>query len=208
METLIVPAIIAKTQRELEGMLCRVSGNARRIMLDVMDGEFVPGNSLNFDFKLSSGLEYEAHLMVEGPLDWVREKADDVDIAIMQVETLENIKAAVDYVKGRGLRVTLALNPETELDAVLPYLREVHGILIMTVSPGRYGGQFLPETLEKVRRLREIDGAIPIEVDGGMNPENARLARDAGANTFASGSYILKSGDTEKAIKELKDAVS
>lgn len=205
---MIVPAIIAKTQRELDEMLFKLRGQARRIMLDVMDGEFVTDTSLDFDFKLPPGFEYEAHLMTEKPLDWVRERAGAVDIAIMQVETLDDIEAAVDYAKSRELRVTLALSPETRLDAVLPYLNEVHGILILTVNPGRYAGQFLPETLEKVRRLRKIDGTIPIEVDGGMNPENARLARDSGANIFAAGSYILKSGDTERAIKELKDAVS
>lgn len=207
MELLVVPAIIAKTQSELDGMLDKVRRKVKRIMIDVMDGEFVTRTSLDFDFKLPTIFEYEAHLMVEKPLDWVRENADKVDIAILHVETLDNIESAIDYVQGKGLRVTLALKPETKVDAVLPYLSKVHGILIMTVHPGKYGGKLLPETLEKVKRLREIDEMIPIEVDGGMNHKNARLARDFGANIFASGSYIFKSDDIDKAIEELEDAV-
>lgn len=208
MELLIVPAIIAKTQSELDGMLDKVRMKVKRVMIDVMDGEFVTRSSLDFHLKLPTIFEYEAHLMVEKPLDWVRENAGKVDIAILHVETLDNIGSAIDCIQGKGLKATLALKPETKVDAVLPYLSEVHGILVMTVHPGKYGGKFLPETLEKVKRLREIDKTIPIEVDGGMNPKNARLARDSGANIFASGAHIFKSDDIDKAIKELKDAVS
>jgi ribulose-phosphate 3-epimerase len=106
-----------------------------------------------------------------------------------------------------GLEVTLALNPGTKINAVLPFLGEVHAILVMTVFPGKYGGKFLPETLEKVRRLRRIDAVIPIEVDGGINPRNARLAKESGANIFASGSYIFKRDDVDRAVNELKKAV-
>lgn len=205
---MIVPAIIARSQGELEEMLDRVRGRARRVMLDVMDGEFVPGTSLDFDFELPLGFEYEAHLMVERPLEWLERNAGKIHITILHVETLDDIERALREAKGMGLRVALALNPETGLDAVVPYLGEVHGVLVMTVSPGRYGGRFLPETLRKVRRLREMDGAIPIEVDGGMSPENARRARDAGADIFASGSYILRSDDPGRAMEELREAVT
>ena len=208
MDTLIVPAIIAKTQSELDAMLDKVRGKAKRVMIDVMDGKFIPNTSLDFDFKLPADLEYEAHIMVEKPLDWIRENAEKVDIVILHVETLDDIGGAIDYAKSMDLKIILALKPETKLDAVLSHLREVQGILIMTVDPGRYGGKFLPETFEKIEKLREIDATIPIEVDGGMNPKNARLARDSGANIFASGSYIFKSNNIDKAIKELEDAVS
>lgn len=207
MDPLIVPAIIAKTQCELDAMLGKVRGKAKRVMIDVMDGEFAPNTSLDFNFKLPADFEYEAHLMIEKPLDWIRENAEKVDIVILHVETLDDIGVTIDYAKSMDLKVILALKPDTKLDAVLPYLREIHGILILTVDLGRYGGKFLPENLEKAEKLREIDTTIPIEVDGGMNPKNARLAKDSGANIFASGSYIFKSKDIDKAIKELEDAV-
>ncbi|MEE8401546.1 MAG: hypothetical protein V3R86_05290 [Candidatus Hydrothermarchaeaceae archaeon] len=208
METLIVPSVIAKTQEELDGALEKVKGKAKRIMIDIMDGKFVSNTSLNFDFNLSPDFEYEAHLMVNRPLDWIEKYASKVSIAVMQVETLDDIRKAIEFAKNRGLKVTLALNPETGLDVVLPYLREIDSVLILSVHPGSYCVEFLPETLEKIKELRKIDKIIPIEVDGCMNPKNTKLARGAGANIFASGSYIIKSDNVDNAIKELSLAVS
>jgi len=204
---LIVPGVIAKNQDELDGMLDKVIGKVERIMLDVMDNKFVPNSSLEFDFKVPDSFEYEAHLMVTNPLEWVEKNYDKVDIAILQVETIEDVGNAISFVKEKGLKVTLALNPETGLDSILPYLTEVDTVLILTVNPGSFCVEFLPETLEKIRKLKAIDKDIQIEVDGCMNPENARVAKEAGATIYASGSYVLKSNDVDKAIKELEAAV-
>jgi len=202
---LIVPAIIAQSQGELESMLGRLRGKVDRVMLDIMDREFVDNTSLDFDFELLEGFEYEAHLMVVNPLERIGGLAGKVDSIILHVEILEDVRAAIGCVKNLELKVILALNPETGVDKVEPYLGEVDGVLVMTVAPGRYGGRFLPETLVKCRRIRKMHGTIPIEVDGGMNPENSRAARKAGATIIASGSYILKSDDVEHAIKALSN---
>jgi ribulose-phosphate 3-epimerase len=203
MKPLIVPAIIAESQEELDSMLERLNGMVERVMLDVMDGKFVPNRSLDFDFKLPEGFEYEVHMMAVDPLERLSTMAGKVDIAILHVETLTDIRAAIEGVRELGLQLTLALNPGTEVDVIEPYLNEVDGVLVMTVDPGAYGGRYIPEALEKVRRIREMDGKIPIEVDGGMNVENSRAAREAGANVIASGSFILKSEDVEKAVEAL-----
>jgi ribulose-phosphate 3-epimerase len=208
MKPLIIPGIIAKSQVELDDMLAKMNGLVRRVMLDVMDGEFVSNTSLNFDFALPDGFEYEAHLMTQKPLDWLEKNHDKVDVAVLHVETLKDTGKAIKFVREKGLKVTLALSPETELDAVLPYLSDVDAILILTVKPGRYGASFEPGTLIKVKELRKIDSNIPIEVDGAMNPENIRLAKDAGATLFASGSYVMKSDNPGKAIKTLEEAAS
>jgi ribulose-phosphate 3-epimerase len=208
-ETRIVPAIITKTQSELEGTLKRLKGKVKRVQLDVMDGEYVPNSSLDFDFQLPKGFEYEAHLMVKNPLGWVNENAEKVDMVTMHVETLKDIGAAIEKVIARGVKVSLALTPETKIETVKPYLSKIDGLLVMTVIPGSYcvKKNFRPEALEKIKRVREINRYIPIEVDGCMNPTNASLARKAGANTFVSGSYILKSTNIDKALKELEEAV-
>ena len=78
----------------------------------------------------------------------------------------------------------------------------------MTVQPGQYGSKFLPSTLDKVKKLRELYADLSIEVDGGMNPDTAQQAKKAGANIFASGSYIMKSGDIGAAIRRLQEAVA
>ncbi len=208
MKPLIVPGVIAKTQEELDEMLEKLKGRVERVMLDVMDGEFVPNNSLDFDFRVPEPFEYEAHLMVNRPLEWVKKYGDRVDIVVLPVETLEDIGEAIDSVKEKGLKVVLALNPETDVDVVIPYLERVDGILILTVHPGSFCIEFLPEPLEKIRRIRELNKEIPIEVDGCMNIENLRLAKDAGATIFASGSYILKSDNPSRAIRELQEAAA
>ena len=203
MKPLIVPAIIAGSQEELDVMLERLNGKVERVMLDVMDGKFVPNRSLDFDFRLPEGFEYEVHMMAVDPLERLSAMAGKVDIAILHVETLTDIRAAIERVRELGLKLTLALNPGTGADVIESYLNEVDGVLVMTVDPGKYGGKYIPEALEKVRRIRELDPEIPIEVDGGMNVENSRAAREAGANVIASGSFILKSVDVAQAVEAL-----
>jgi len=208
MKPLIVPAIIAESQEELDSMLERLKGKVDRVMLDVMDGKFVPNMSLDFDFRLPEGFEYEVHMMAVDPLERFSKMAGKVDIAILHVETLTDFRAAIESVRGLGLQLTLALNPGTGVDVIEPYLDEVDGVLVMTVDPGAYGGKYIPEALEKVRRLRGLKPEIPIEVDGGMNVENSRAAREAGANVIASGSFILKSEDVAKAVEALSFCLS
>jgi ribulose-phosphate 3-epimerase len=208
MKPLVVPAIIAESQEELDSMLERLNGKVERVMLDVMDGKFVPNRSLDFDFRLPEGFEYEVHMMAVDPLERLSVMAGKVDIAILHVETLIDIRAAIEGVKELGLQLSLALNPGTGVDIIKPYLNEVDGVLVMTVDPGKYGGKYIPETLEKVRRIREMDTELPIEVDGGMNVENSRAAREAGANVIASGSFIMKSEDVAQAVEALSSCLS
>jgi ribulose-phosphate 3-epimerase len=208
MKPLVVPAIIAESQEELDSMLERLNGKVERVMLDVMDGKFVPNRSLDFDFRLPEGFEYEVHMMAVDPLERLSTMARKVDIAILHVETLTDISATIDRVRRLGLQLTLALNPGTGVDVIEPYLDEVDGVLVMTVDPGAYGGKYIPEALTKVRSLRELKPGVPIEVDGGMNVENSRAAREAGANVIASGSFILKSEDVAKAVEALSFCLS
>ena len=205
---MIVPAIIAGTQDELDGMLDKVQGNTERVMLDFMDGVFVPSKSLAFDIALPKGIDYEAHLMVHNPLDLIDKLSDIIKIVQLQVESLKNIENAINGAKNLGFDVYLALNPDTPIKMVQSYLDVIDGVLVMTVQPGKYGSKFLPSALDKVKKLREMNAELTIEVDGGMNPDTSRLAKKAGANIFASGSYIMKSGDIGAAIKRLQEAVT
>jgi ribulose-phosphate 3-epimerase len=208
MKPLVVPAIIAESQEELDSMLERLKGKVERVMLDVMDGKFVPNRSLDFDFRLPEGFEYEVHMMAVDSLERLSNMTGKIDIAILHVETLTDIRAAIEVVRELGLQLTLALNPGTGVDVIEPHLNEVDGVLVMTVDPGAYGGRYIPEALEKVRRIREMNPEVPIEVDGGMNVENSRAAREAGANVIASGSFIMKSEDVAQAVEALSSCLS
>ena len=208
MKLSVVPAIIAGTQEELDQMLSKVIDSTDRIMLDIMDGVIVKTRSLNFDFKLPSGPEYEVHLMVENPLDYVNMLNEKVTRVIIHAETVTKIDSAVRIVRKKGMEVYIALNPETNVSILKDVLYLIDGVLVMTVNPGRYGAKFIPDALDKVRKIRSWSNIIPIEVDGGMNQETAKMAIDAGATVIASGSYIMKSEDVEFAIKQLVDIMS
>ena len=205
---MIVPAVIAGNPSELVELLSRLRGIASRVMLDFMDGEFVSGTSLQFDLHLPEGFSYEAHLMVRRPLSYLARLTGRVETVILHIESLDDIGRAVVSSRGAGFKVMLAISPGTPVEFVAPYLREIDGVLIMTVEPGKYGADFLPWTLDKVRALKMMDDHVTIEVDGGMNPDNARAAREAGANIFASGSYIISSKDIGRAFRELEEATS
>lgn len=202
----ILPAIIAETQRQLDEALEAVEGFAQDIMLDIMDGRFVPARSLDFDFATRDGPSYQAHLMVEDSTDYIEGLIGKVDTVVIHVEALDDVRVAAALFREAGLGVFFAVNPGTPIEAVTPYTEIVDGVLVMTVQPGRYGAPFLPACLEKVSRLRRLEDDLVIEVDGGMNPRTARMAAEAGADWIASGSYIMKSGDTEGAYMRLVDA--
>ncbi|MBM3292253.1 ribulose-phosphate 3-epimerase [Candidatus Bathyarchaeota archaeon] len=208
MRTIISPAIIANTQEELSGMLSSVKGYASRIMLDIMDGVFVPSKSLDFPFLLPTGFEYEAHLMVDDPTKYLRRLNSKIEVVSIHYESKGNIISSIQQFKEAGFRVLIALNPSTSFETIKQFLDSVEGILVMTVNPGFYGAPFLPECLDKIREIKQLKPSLEVEVDGGMNPINARAAKDAGATIIASGSYIMKSADKKAAIEELMKAVS
>lgn len=174
-----------------------------RIMLDVMDGTFVPSHSLDFDFLVPDKWKYEAHLMISNPIEAVTKLASKVDIIIFHIESVNNPLELIEVIKAKKLESYIAINPETPLDTIKPFVNKLDGVLIMTVIPGKYGSEFIDETLEKVKELRS-NSNINIEVDGGMNPENATKAVKAGANIIASGSYIMNSKNPNEAFKNLK----
>jgi len=189
-------------------MLARLEGKASRVMLDFMDGRFVSNISLDFDYRLPSHFEYEAHLMVENPSEYMDRLRGRVEWAILHYETLHNPDDEIRSFKENEFKVSLAANPETPVEAIIPYLELLDGVLILTVNPGQHGGSFLSETLRKIERLREMGVTLPIEVDGGVNPGTIPRIRDAGANVFACGSYLMNFEDVSEGIESLKAALS
>jgi ribulose-phosphate 3-epimerase len=198
LQKVVLPAIIAENQEELDVTLSRVAF-ASNIMLDMMDGEFVKSKSLDFPMKLPDGLNYQLHVMAVDPLKKIRNLPPQINTIILHVETLENIADAIEEVKSKNYDIFLALNPETPISVVRSFLRLLDGVLIMTVNPGQYGAKFLPEQLEKVKNLRKLSETLNIEVDGGMTDKTVGLAITAGANMIASGSFIIKSNNPKVA---------
>jgi ribulose-phosphate 3-epimerase len=208
MKKIIIPAVIAKTQRELDDIFSRIGDSARLLQLDIMDGKFVPNNSLDFDFKLpEKKYLYEAHLMIDKPETWIDEYWPRVDTVIAHFESVENPERIIESVKDKGKKIAFALNPETDIDSILSYLDSIDQVLIMTVKPGFYGSEFLPEMSDKIRKLRKLRPNLDLEVDGGIKPETIEEVCEAGANMFVSGSYLINSDEVEERIRILKKKI-
>jgi ribulose-phosphate 3-epimerase len=208
MKKLIIPAIIAKNQTELENRINKVKNFVELIQLDFMDGEFVPNTSINFDFKLpKTNCKSESHLMIKNPEDWIENHYSKVDTVLVHFESQRKPQKIIDQVKNKGKNVGFVLNPETAISKIEKYLDQLDQVLIMTVNPGFYGSPFLPEMLKKISKLRSLAPDLNIEVDGGVTDKTIDLVNKAGANMFVSGSYIVKSNDVKNAIEILKKIV-
>lgn len=207
MKRIIVPAVIAKDQEELNAILQKISGNVDLVQLDVMDGKFVPNHSLDFDFELDRKYQYEAHLMVEAPDLWIETYGDRIDTIIAHFEATPNPDKTIRMIKNFGKKAALALNPDTGIEQVMDYLKDLDQVLIMTVHPGFYGSPFLPKVMGKITQLRQLRPELDVEVDGGINPETIVMTNEAGANMFVSGSYLVKADNMEERVKLLLDMV-
>jgi len=202
---IIIPAIIAKTQDELNKLLLKVMDFVDIIQLDIMDNKFVPNSSLFFDFKLPKiHCLFEAHLMINNPEEWIDHNWEKVDTILVHYETCSNPKKITKKVKDKHKKIGFVLNPETPVQSISSFLDDIDQVLIMTVNPGFYGGSFLPETLEKISILRSMEPNMDIEVDGGITDQTITLVDKAGANMFVSGSYIMKAENVKEAIDKLK----
>lgn len=204
---MIIPAIIAKTQQELDQAIHTVSGLAPRLQLDIMDGCFVPNQSLNFDFQLPKKETYEAHLMVYDPLEWIQNHGHKVDIILVHIESCKKPQEIINLLNEKK-RIGFALNPQTPIEKIVPLIEHINQALVMTVNPGFYGSPFIPETLHKVQRLRRLKPQLDIEVDGSINNKTIIQAHEKGANLFVSGSYIMKAKNPRARIEELLNLIS
>ena len=185
------------------------------IHIDVMDGHFVPnitiGPEVISKLRKYTLLPFDVHLMISPVDKFIKNFADaGADIITIHPEATDNLENSIRKIKSLKKKAGVSLNPETSIEKVLPVLKQIDLVLIMSVNPGFGGQKFIKETLEKVKILRkEIDSKkynTQIEIDGGINFENAKMAKEAGVNILVSGTTIFKenNGDLKKNIQLLK----
>ena len=185
------------------------------IHVDVMDGHFVPnltiGPPVIKALRKNCSIKFDVHLMISPVHKYIDAYADaGADIITIHPEATENLEASISKIKRLNKKVGVSLNPESKIDLILNLLDRIDLVLIMSVNLGFGGQQFMPEVLEKIIELKNIQNRkkidFDIEIDGGINFENCKLAIDAGANILVSGTTIFKSndGDIKKNINLLK----
>ena len=171
------------------------------IHVDVMDGHFVPnltfGPKMVADLRKATRLPLDVHLMIERPEEWVDRYADaGATYLTIHVEATRDVPGTLAAIRGRGVRPGLTLNPETAVDAVMPYLGSVDLALVMSVHPGFGGQTFIESALDKVRAIREaLDErklTAELEVDGGVKPDNCARVVAAGATVLVAGSAVFE----------------
>jgi ribulose-phosphate 3-epimerase len=181
---------------------------------DVMDGHFVPNITFGPDviaaLRYATKVPLDVHLMIERA-DIYAERFIEAgaDHVIVHVEAKHDLAMTLAMIRGRGKKAGLSLNPPTPVEQVLPYLDQIDELLVMTVNPGFGGQAFIPETLDKVRAVRQRAPRLDISVDGGINPVTGRQCVQAGANILVAGNSLFrhKTLDLRGAINELRSYV-
>lgn len=182
--------------------------SADYIHIDVMDGIFVDNKKFPLevvkDVKSISKKPLDVHMMVESE-QLIKDYASTLlpYYITFHVEILKN-SSIIDYIKNLGVKVGIAINPETDYKKLIPYLNIIDLVLIMSVKPGEGGQKFIQKVLEKVKEIRKINSDIEISIDGGINDCTIKLAKEAGCTMAVSGSYVTNSDNYNEKIKSLK----
>jgi len=214
----ISPSILSADFSQLGNEIKRLEeGGADMIHVDVMDGHFVPnltmGPPIIKVLRQYTKLPFDVHLMISPVHKYIQDYANaGADIITIHPEATEDLKDSIQHIKNLNKKVGVSLNPKTKVNLIMDLLDKIDLVLIMSVNPGFGGQKFMPEVLEKIKELKKIkdqkDLKFEIEIDGGINFDNNKLAIEAGANILVSGTTIFKenNGNIKKNIDLLKSS--
>ena len=218
MSVKISPSILASDFSSLGDEVVNITqAGADYIHVDVMDGHFVPNLTIGPDVVKSirdkSSLPFDVHLMIDPVQPYIEKFVEaGADIVSVHPEANDDTEACLNKIKSLNVKAGLAINPDTEWEVVKPFMDKLDLILVMSVHPGFGGQKFMPEVLKKIKDLHEIKKNknlnFDIEVDGGINFDNSKIVKDAGANILVSGTTIFKEnkGDIKKNIDSLRSS--
>jgi ribulose-phosphate 3-epimerase len=182
------------------------------IHLDIMDGKFVNNKSFTVSeikkFNDISKKSFDVHLMVKNPIKYINDLALlNVNTISFHYEAVKNLDEVINLIKNYGIKVGIAINPKTDINVLIPYLNMIDIVLVMSVEPGYSGQAFIESTYNKVEKLKELiinnNSKSLIEVDGGVNIENAPILKEKGTDIIVSASYIQNNLESINELIEL-----
>ena len=210
---ILAPSILTVKEEERNSVLSELKKlGIIYLHLDIMDGKFVPNttegvgmlkkiNKFNFVF--------DTHLMVEDPINYIDKfyKAGS-DIITFHFEAVKDVLPLIRKIHSLGIKCGVSIKPGTDPKVLLPYLKEIDQILIMSVEPGFGGQKFMPSALDKIKYFDDLrnesdDYTYLIEVDGGINLENVELVRNAGCNVVVMGTALINSNSKKEVIEKV-----
>ncbi len=212
----ISPSILSADFSQLANEIKRLeSGGADLIHVDVMDGHFVPnitiGPPVIKSLRGITKLPFDVHLMISPVHDYIKNFAEaGSDIITIHPEATNNLTDSIEYIKSFKKKIGVSLNPDSPIELIEKNLNKIDLVLIMSVFPGFGGQKFIPNVIEKIKRLKKIKEAknfnYEIEVDGGINFSNYKKVIEAGADILVSGTTIFKenNGNIKKNIEILR----
>lgn len=207
--TQVVPAILTGDPKALETMVRQAEAFTTWVQFDIMDGKFVPSRSITYEHlaALPMKLSWEAHLMVQRPEDYLEGfRQAGAQKVVFHYEATRSPREAISLARELGLGVGLAVNPETIVSRILPLANEVDSVLFLSVHPGFYGQEFIPEVLDKVVEFRHASPGVEIGVDGGIKEKNIAQVARAGVDVIYVGSAIFmqpQPGDSFRHLQAL-----
>lgn len=208
----IVPGILTTSLSDLTQQITKVAAVAPLVQIDIVDGQFCDGKTVAVDDltrDILAPVQTEIHLMVADPALYVEPVAGlGFKRLIFHWEAVSDPADLISKIKKNGLEVGIALNPETDVSVLEPYILDIDVVLVMSVHPGKQGSPFVLETLEKARGLKKLSESIVVGIDGGVKLENIKAVAEAGFDYAVVGSAISQSQEPLKAYSELNRMLS
>lgn len=202
----VVPAILTDSPQALETMLHQAETFTTYVQLDIMDGQFVPSRSITWQHlaKLPIKLNWEAHLMVKHPEDYLENfRKAGAQKVVFHYEATASPQALISLARNLGLAVGLAINPETPIAVLPPLASKVDSVLFLSVHPGFYGSKFIPEVLDKIAEFRRLQHDMEIGIDGGVSEKNIVQVARSGVDVIYVGSAIFLQPQPAESFRRL-----